>query len=134
MVAQIIALGILFSICVMTGLGLAIATGALPMGPAEMDAAAGKRIGTILLAIGVGAVGLSHVMRTAMDKRAAAMPDPALARMRAVIVSMAIGEAPATLALVNGILTHNVTATALLGAAAIITGLLHFPRARTFEG
>ncbi|NUM52475.1 MAG: hypothetical protein HUU46_02415 [Candidatus Hydrogenedentes bacterium] len=131
--ARIVALAILSSMCIMTGLGLAIAAGALPIGPPGMDPASGRQIGTIFLVVGISTIGLSHVMRTALDKRAATSANPAQARFRATIIGMALGETPATLALVNAILTHNVTITALLGAAAIITGLLHFPRARLVE-
>ena len=131
--ARIVAAAILFSMCMMTGLGLLIATGTLPIGEAAIDPATGKVIGIVFLAAGVGAVGLSHIFHSVMDKRADASSDTARGRYVATIVSMALGEMPATLALVNGIVTHNVTTTAMLGIAAIITGLLHFPRAGMFE-
>lgn len=131
--ARIVAFAILMSMIAMTGLGIAIATGAVPIGDAEADEAVGKTLGTVFLVVGIATIGLSHLVRSALNGRAAKSSDPSRARFMATIVAMALGETPATLALVNGILTHNVTTTALLGAAAIITGLLHFPRASMFE-
>ena len=131
--ARAVALAIIFSMCAMTTLGALIAVGMLDMGPPPVDEARGRVLRLVFLAVGFATIGMSHVVRSVFDKRAAASADPLRGRYTAVVVAMALGETPATLALVNGILTHHTMTTVALGAAAIITGLSHFPRMRTFE-
>lgn len=126
--SRMMAITILFSMCLLTALGILFALRALPIENTTVDPGAAKILDPIFLAIGIGTIGLSHVMRSMLDKLAGSSPTPARARYTATIVSMALGETAATLALLAGILTHNVTTVLLLGVAAIITGLLHFPR------
>ncbi|MBM3290373.1 MAG: hypothetical protein FJY92_09500 [Candidatus Hydrogenedentes bacterium] len=126
--ARMIAAAILLSMCIMTALGVAIATGAIPAGGPLIGAEQARTARVVFLAIGLAPVLLSHVVRKALDGRAAAAANPASARHAAMIIGMAFGEMPSTLALVCGILLHDVTTTLLLGAAAIVTGLSHFPR------
>ena len=131
--ARLVAVAILFSMCIATAGGILFSLGVIPEEGIGVDPQTGKTLRIIFLIIGIGTIGLSYVLRAALDKRAAKSANPERGQYLAVIVSMALGETPATLALVNGILTHHLTTTLLLGVAAIITGLLHFPRAALFK-
>ena len=84
-------------------------------------------LGIVFAVLGLGAAGISMLLRNVLKGRAERSSDPSATRFQSLIIGLALTDFASTLGLVHALLTGGLGVAILLFACGFIAAIWHFP-------